>query len=209
MKYLKSKIKQLFNIILRNTPYFNIMFYTKNLSTPITWKMWFFQKILGFNRKAYFPIHFTSRVVGVQNICAGIETCPGYMPGCYIQGGGKIYIGDYTQIGPKVGIISSNHDIYDSKKSHKGEVNIGKYCWLGMDSIILPNVTLGDFTIVGAGSVVTKSFEEGYCLIAGNPAKVVKYLDKSKCEEKESDYKYNGYIKHENFEKYRKKNLKV
>ena len=39
-----------------------------------------------------------------------------------------------------------------------------------MNSIILPNVNLGNHTIVGAGSVVTKSVTEGYCIIAGNPA---------------------------------------
>jgi acetyltransferase-like isoleucine patch superfamily enzyme len=38
---------------------------------------------------------------------------------------------------------------------------------------ILPGVTLGDYTIVGAGSIVTKSFKDGYCVVAGNPARVI------------------------------------
>lgn len=46
-----------------------------------------------------------------------------------------------------------------------------------MHSIILPGVVLGDHTIVGAGSVVTHSFPEGYCILAGNPAKIVRKLD--------------------------------
>ena len=45
-----------------------------------------------------------------------------------------------------------------------------------MNSIILPGVKLGDKTIVGAGSIVTKSFEEGNCVIVGNPAKIIKKL---------------------------------
>ena len=47
-----------------------------------------------------------------------------------------------------------------------------------MNTMILTGVELGDNTIVGAGSVVTKSFTDGYCVIAGNPAKIVKKLDK-------------------------------
>ena len=45
-----------------------------------------------------------------------------------------------------------------------------------MNSMILPGVVLGDRTIVGAGSVVTKYFPEGNCVIAGNPAKVIKVI---------------------------------
>ena len=45
-----------------------------------------------------------------------------------------------------------------------------------MNSVILPGVVLGDHTIVGAGSVVTRSFEEGHCVIAGVPARKIKEL---------------------------------
>lgn len=54
-------------------------------------------------------------------------------------------------------------------------------------------MVLGDHTIVGAGAVVTKSFPEGYCIVAGNPAKVVKYLDKSKIVEYKHPIEYVGY----------------
>ena len=51
-----------------------------------------------------------------------------------------------------------------------GKIKIGNDCFIGVRSIILPGVTLGDHTIVGAGSVVTKSYPEGDVIIAGNPA---------------------------------------
>lgn len=56
------------------------------------------------------------------------------------------------------------------------DVIIGKKCWIGMNAIILPGVKLGDNTIVGAGSVVTKSFPDGNLVIAGNPAKIINKL---------------------------------
>ena len=45
-----------------------------------------------------------------------------------------------------------------------------------MNSVILPGIVLGNHTIVGAGSIVTKSFPEGNCVIAGNPAKKIRDL---------------------------------
>ena len=63
-----------------------------------------------------------------------------------------------------------------------------------MNSVILPGVTLGNHTIVGAGSVVTKSFDEGYCIIAGNPARIVKRFNKNEKIDYKDEYEYYGYI---------------
>ena len=64
-------------------------------------------------------------------------------------------------------------------------------CWLGMGCVVLPGVTLGDFTVVGAGAIVTKSFPEGYCVLGGNPATLLRHLDHDACmaylQQKESD----------------------
>jgi acetyltransferase-like isoleucine patch superfamily enzyme len=58
----------------------------------------------------------------------------------------------------------------------KGDIIIGKDCWVGANSIILSGVQLGDRTVVAAGSVVTKSFVHGSVLIGGVPAKIMKRI---------------------------------
>lgn len=191
-------------------PGFHAIRNTQKAQTPCTLTMWFLQKVLGFNRDAYWPVHFTSKVNHYQNIYAGVDTSPGYEPGCYIQGMGKIYIGDYTQIAQNVGIISANHNPYDCRDHDTSEtVRIGKYCWIGMNAVILPGVTLGDFTVVGAGAVVTRSFPDGYCVIGGVPAKLLKTLDPAQCVRYKNDPEYNGYIPATRFEHFRKTRLHV
>lgn len=59
----------------------------------------------------------------------------------------------------------------------------------------------GDFTIVGAGSVVTKSFPNGYCVIGGNPAKLIKKLEPEKCIRYKYKYEYYGYYSKNKFER--------
>lgn len=196
----------LYNVLLK-IPYFVFIKNTSGTQVPITFKIWFRQKVLGIHKDVYWPVHPSSKVNQYKNIVIGIETSPGYEPGCYIQGIGKVFIGDYTQIAQNVGIVSANHDVYDNSEYVKKEVRIGKYCWLGMNSVILPGVILGDFTIVGAGSVVTKSFPDGYCVIGGNPARVIKHLEKDKCIPRSNANEYVGYIKADKFEDYRKKKL--
>lgn len=99
-------------------------------------------------------------------------------PGCYFQTlGGEIHIGSNTFIGPNVGIITANHDLNNIQSHASGlDVKIGSNCWIGMNSVILPGVCLGDNTIVAAGSVVNSSFKEGYVLVAGSPAKLKRSL---------------------------------
>ncbi len=98
--------------------------------------------------------------------------------GCYFQAfDGRIVIGRGTYIAANVGIITANHDLSDPDYHQKGrDVVLGKKCWVGMNSVILPGVRLGDNTVVGAGSVVTKSFPEGHCVIVGNPARKLRTI---------------------------------
>ena len=84
----------------------------------------------------------------------------------------SINIGDLTLIANNVIIVTANHDM--SKRSRiTSPVKIGRNCWLGSGVIILPGVTIGNETIVGAGSVVTKDLPP-QMVCAGIPAKPLK-----------------------------------
>ena len=210
IKRIKSIIHAYYWGSIRILPFTRCIYETRDTQTPVTIRMLFMQKVLRFNGRVYWPVHFSSVVSGWKNIYAGIETCPGYMPGCYIQGMGKIYIGDYTQISANVGMITANHDMHDNRKHLETEdIWIGKYCWIAMNVMILPGIELGDYTVVGAGAVVTKSFPEGYCVIAGNPARVIRHLQKEDCVFHRSNIEYNGYIKSQRFEAFRQRKLNV
>lgn len=191
--FLAKNPAYLFLAPISRLPYFRFLRETSSNPHPITFRIWFFQKILGINKEAYWPMHFTSKVVGVQNIRIGVGTYPGYNPGIYIQGTGQLTIGKYTHIGQNSGILSGGHDIYNHLEPTNNQTTIGDYCWIGMNSIILPGVHLGNHTIVAAGSIVTKSFPEGHVIVAGNPAKVLKHLDAGRFNEYEYHHRYIGY----------------
>lgn len=207
-------IKNPFHVIIyliTRLPYFHFLTHTVDYQSRPDFFFWFKQKVLNFggNRKAYWPVHWTSQVYDVQNILVGIDAYPGVMKGCYIQGKGGIEIGDYSQFGPNVVIVSANHDVYDSRKHVLQKVKIGKYCWIGAGAKIMPGVELGDFTIVGAGAVVTRSYNEGLCVLTGMPAQKIKELNSANCVRYEVKNKFRGYISDAVFEEYRKKHLKV
>ncbi len=108
--------------------------------------------------------------------------------------------------------MSGTHHIFNLTKYKQGVVKIGDYCWIGMNSVILPDVELGVYTIVQANSYVTSSFRDGYCVIVGNPAKVIKKFPPESYhlfEKYEYEHKYNGYIRAERFEEYRKFYLNI
>lgn len=172
-------------------------------TTP--WKYVQYQLWPRFKENKYWPFHNRSEVRGTIIVGKGARV--GHRPGCVIQGRGKVFIGDYVEIGPNCIIISGNHDVYNHDDVVKKETIIGDYSWLASSSIILAGVVLGQRTIVGAGSVVTKSFPEGYCVIAGNPARVVKTLDREKFLCKRPEAEFYGYIKETEFPSYFEKNL--
>ena len=78
-------------------------------------------------------------------------------------------IGEKTMVAFDAIILS--HDF--ATRRHSARTVIGRHCFIGCASIIMPNVTLGDQVVVAAGSVVTKDVPSN-CIVAGNPAKVIK-----------------------------------
>lgn len=96
---------------------------------------------------------------------------------------GGITIEDGVQIAANVQLISNNHDPYDLQVLTCKPVHIGRQAWIGAGATILPGVRVGKHAVVGAMSVVTKDVPD-YAVAVGNPAKVIKYLDKEKFAEK-------------------------
>lgn len=141
------------------------------------WRATWRQKVLGFNRKSPWPmapstlisdysrLHFPPEAIGNLN-----------SPGCYYQNfDADIYIGRGTFIAPNVGLITANHTVGSLSEHDRGQdIRIGEDCWIGMNAVILPGVTLGPNTVVGAGAVVTKSYADGNCVIVGNPGRIIK-----------------------------------
>ncbi len=154
-------------------------FYKKDtpFSVYLLMKVFFIQKILGFNRSVPWPVHWSTKVLAPKKINPGTR-CPGLSFGCHIDGRNGINFGKNVWIGPKVSIISQNHNVNNYNEwDEASPIDIGDNCWLGNNITILPGVELGEHTVVAAGSVVTKSFPEGNQIIGGIPAKVIKELD--------------------------------
>ena len=96
---------------------------------------------------------------------------------CTLDYSGHLIIENNVVISEGVKIYSHSHDVY--KYTHKIPDNVTQNntiirnnAWIGAGSIILPGVTIGSFSVIGAGSVVTHDVPDG-CIYAGNPAKKI------------------------------------
>lgn len=94
---------------------------------------------------------------------------------CVILDVVQVTIGDRTQIGPGVQILTADHPrdpvLRASGLEFGRPVHIGRNVWIGAGAIILPGVSIGDDAIVGAGSVVTRDIPSGATAF-GNAARV-------------------------------------
>ena len=108
-------------------------------------------------------IHFGNYVYANFNLTAVDDT--------------HIYVGDGTLFGPNVTVATAGHPIYTPLREQgyqfNAPVHIGKCCWIGAGSIILPGVTIGDNTVIGAGSVVTRDIPANVVAV-GNPCRVMR-----------------------------------
>lgn len=93
---------------------------------------------------------------------------------CYLDGRGELYIGDNVSISPEVYILTATHDVDDTDfKVKVGSVRVENRVWIGARALVLPGVTLGEGSVVGAGAVVTRS-TDAYSVVVGNPAREVR-----------------------------------
>lgn len=165
--------------------------------------LWF---LIKSDKTIYWPRDKSNKVASAENITIGYNSSIGGA-GAYIQGNGRLIIGNNVRIAINVGILSGNHHAQRHFEQIRKTTIIGDYCWIGMNAVILPGVELGRRTIVGAGSVVTRSFVDGYCIIAGNPAKKIKDLDRESFQPHDLEYRFYGYVPAEKFDKFVKKHL--
>ncbi|MER0122937.1 sugar O-acetyltransferase [Streptococcus sp. ZJ93] len=101
--------------------------------------------------------------------CTFLDVCP-------------IRIGDNAMLGPNVQLLTPLHPLEANERilgmEYGKPITIGDNFWAGGGVTILPGISLGNNVVVGAGSVVTKSFGDNLVL-AGNPARIIQILDLS------------------------------
>lgn len=97
---------------------------------------------------------------------------------CTFMDRGTITIGDNVLIGPKVSLITTNHDLDPTKRNVliNKAIKIENNVWIGANAVVLPGITIGENSIVAAGSVVTKDVPKN-TIVAGNPAKFIKNVE--------------------------------
>ncbi len=91
-----------------------------------------------------------------------------------------IYVGDYTMFGPNVVLATAGHPILPELRplayQYNMPIHIGRNCWLGAGVIVLPGITIGDNSVIGAGSVVTKDIPANVIAV-GNPCRVLREIN--------------------------------
>lgn len=101
--------------------------------------------------------------------------------GCVILDCAEVTIGSHTLLGPNVGLYAANHSIDATERINGGcqgkPIYIGKNVWLGGDVKVVPGVSIGDNTIIGTGSIVTKDIPSNVIAV-GNPCHVIREITK-------------------------------
>jgi UDP-2-acetamido-3-amino-2,3-dideoxy-glucuronate N-acetyltransferase len=95
---------------------------------------------------------------------------------CRIFGHGRVEIGEDTQLGPGSLITTTDHDYRGELETSFKSVIIGKGVWIGANVTVLPGIEIGDYAVIGAGSVVTKNIPPR-AVAVGVPARVIKWID--------------------------------
>lgn len=138
----------------------------------------YFEKIIK-NSKKYplYPQYAHVNMSKSENIEIGERVSIG--GNVILSADSPIYIGNDTMIASRVIINTATHDYHNHpmwRERISRPIYIGKHVWIGSGAIILPGVKINDYSVIGAGSVVTKHVPEK-AIIAGNPAKLIKFRE--------------------------------
>ena len=121
-------------------------------------RYFFMQKIIGFNRNVKWPVDFRSKILGAEHIKKGIMCDPGDNIGVYINAYGGLTLGNNVSIGPNTIITTTNHDIYDHRKtSVKKGITIGDNVWIAGNCSILAGINIGENVTIGAGCTIRQN----------------------------------------------------
>ncbi len=108
-----------------------------------------------------------------------------------------IYVGDGVMFGPNCVIATAGHPILPELREKQYQFNIpvhiGKNCWLGAGVLVMPGVTIGDNSVIGAGSVVTKDIPANVVAV-GNPCRILREIDEHDREYYFKDKKMNPSV---------------
>ncbi|MDH3627002.1 MAG: acyltransferase [Acidobacteriota bacterium] len=151
-------------------------FYPK--ARGVTWYVllycFLFQKVLRINGRVPWPVHFTSRILYPKNITVGDNSPVGLSGGGYVQARNGIIIGNNFRMGPGVGLISANHDLDDYDRwAPTAPITIGDNVWIGMNTVVLPGVRIGDNVVVASNSCVNRDIPPN-SIAGGAPCQVIK-----------------------------------
>lgn len=179
-----TKVEYGKKLLLKGTPViFNKKGAKLKIGNNVTIKSSFLSNLVGLYSRTVIVTRTSDAEIVIGNN-VGIS-------GATIYARKGIYIGENTCIGGNCKILDNDFHPIDAEDRikllsdvHGGdaseiipskEIHIGKNCFIGCNSIILKGTILGDGCVVGAGAVVTGVFEDN-CVVAGNPAKVIKRL---------------------------------
>ncbi len=146
-----------------------------DIGNNVTFNSGFFSNLLGLYQRSIIVAKKQAKIKIGNNVGAS---------GVTVYSWNSVEIGDNTKIGANVKIIDTDfHPINPEERlvgnndiSLTKPIEIGKNVFIGMNSIILKGTRIGDNCVIGAGSVVSGCFEDN-CVIAGNPAKLIRKID--------------------------------
>ena len=179
-------MKKLLKELIRKSSFLSDVFEKKGLGTKVRFSTLFGNYVINLllrqNTSYSLWTNFKSTIIAGEKLVLkspqrGTFSSLANSSGCYIQAGNGVIIGNGTIWASNVVIVSANHNLDEKDKGWESSkpVEIGENCWIGANACIMPGVVLGDRVVVGAGAVVTKEFRQNDIVLAGNPAKVIKF----------------------------------